>query len=210
MEFTNQEIIFLTSVSHGRKPLGVKLCMPKREEREDYIHQTIRSLTEKEILNKEGELTREGADILYIWEQYRNSERHISVNGTYMAEIPGGKLLAVIPTKKGYDVRFIMPETIMLNLLKENTYLCRKEEKALRGKWEDMDLEKWYEETAQMDGGLVFREYMRGKETTENIYCWKNEKGYLLNMTRRRVRELSTAVMRRQIYTMLGGNRNGI
>lgn len=60
-----------------------------------------------------------------------------------------------------------------------------------------------------MDGSILLKEYSHGKEIGENIYCWKETEGYLLNLKRKKVRNLSSGVMRRQVYTMLGGKGNG-
>lgn len=209
MEFTEQEIMFFTSVSHGRKPLGVTLSRPVAEGREQYIESTIQSLTKKGFINADGKLTRDGMEMLYFWEQYRNSKKHIAYNSTFAAPISEKALFAVTSTVKGYDVCFVMPEYIMLNLLKESAYLCMGEEKPGRGKWENLDVIEWLDRINDMDGSILLREYDYGKQMNEIVYCWTKEEGYLLNLSRRRMRNLSSAVMRKQIYTMLGGRKNG-
>ena len=209
MEFTEQEIMFLTSVSHGRKPLGVTLSMPVSEGREQYIKSTLQSLTEKGFINKEGKLTKDGMEILYFWEQYRNSKKHIAYNSTFAAPISEKALFAVTPIEAGYDVRFVMSEAIMLGLLKESDYLCMGEEKSKRGKWENLDIREWMDKINGMDGSILLREYDYGKQINELVYCWTKEEGYLLNLSRRRMRNLTSAVMRKQIYSMLGGRKNG-
>ncbi len=209
MEFTNQEVMFLTSVSRGRKPLGVKIDMPLMKERKKYVEQTIESLIKKGILDDKKKLTREGADILYFWEQYRNSEKHICLNDTFAAVLPNGKLIVVIQRENGYNLKIIVPEIVMLELLKESTYLCLGETKKLRGKWEYLDVKVWKEKIKEMEGCIYLKEYNHGKMISESIFCWLDEQGFLLNLVRKKVRSLSSGVMRRQIYTILGGIGNG-
>lgn len=209
MYFTNQEILFLISVSRGRELLGIETKMPVQEKREVFIKETIQSLIQKGILDKEERLTVEGADIVYLFEQYRNSPRHISLNDIYLAVLPEGKLIMAAPEAEGYDINLLEPEVLMLGILRSGEYLCHAEERAERGKWRDLNEELWKEEIEGMAGSILLREYSYGKKTDEKIYCWKDASGYLLNIKSKRVRELSSGVMRRQIYDMLGGNANG-
>ncbi len=66
-------------------------------------------------------------------------------------------------------------------------------------------MELWQEQIEKMDGNIHMREYENGKNVGERIYCWKEKEGYLLNLTGKRIRKLSSGVMRRQIYEMMGG-----
>ena len=209
MRFTKQEIMFLTSVSRGNKPLGITLCMPKQGEKEDYIRETLLSLTRKGLVSEEGILTKEGAGILKLWEMYRNSEKHVAVDDTYMALIPEGRLLMAAPVLEEYEVRFVMPEVFMHGILKAGNYLRLGEEKIVRGKWQEFDEAEWMEKTEDIEGSIHIREFTKGKQTSDSIYFWTKEKGYLVNVSRKRIRELSSGIMRRQIYASLGGRKNG-
>lgn len=60
MLFTNNEIVFLTSVSKGCMPFGIHYKMPKEGEKEAFIEDAIQSLMQKGILNEERKLTQEG------------------------------------------------------------------------------------------------------------------------------------------------------
>ncbi len=208
MEFTEQEIMFLTSVSRGRKPLGVTLSMPTSEERKQYIQSTLQSLEEKGFIDTAGNLTKDGMEMLNFWEQYRNSKEHIAYNSTFAAPISKKALFAVTQVEGGYDIRFIMPEAIMLAILKEDGYLRMEEDKPKRGRWEDLEVVEWLNKINEMDGSVLLREYVYGKQVNEVIFCWTKEEGYLLNLSRKRMRTLSSGVMRRQLYAMLGGKKN--
>lgn len=56
-----------------------------------------------------------------------------------------------------------------------------------------------------MEGCVPIAEYENGKLLGRRIFYWKENQGYLMNLDRLRVRSLSPAVMRRQIFKMLGG-----
>lgn len=201
--------MFLTSVSHGKKPMGIALCKPKLEEKESYIRETLLSLARKGIINEEGRLTREGGVVLRFWEMYRNSEKHVAIGDTYMALLPEEKLLMVAPAGEEYEVRFIMPEVLMHGILKLSEYLRLGEEKSVRGKWQEYDKAEWMEKAADIKGSIHLQEFTKGIQTGDKIYLWTKGEGYLVNIARSRIRELSSGVMRRQIYAALGGSRNG-
>lgn len=209
MRFTKQEIMFLTSVSSGKKPLGVVLQMPPEGKREAYIQETLQSLIRKGLVSEAGELTREGVVVLQAWEMYRNSEKHVAVDDSYMALIPEGRLLMVAPAMEEYELRFVMPEIIMHGLLKASDYLRLGEEKIIRGKWQEFNEAEWKEKIEDIEGSIHLREFTNGKQISDSVYFWNKEKGYLLNLSRSRIRELSSGIMRRQIYTTLGGSKNG-
>lgn len=209
MEFTNKEVMFLLSVSRGRVPLGIKMKMPKETERENYVKETIKSLVGKGILDKEEHLTKEGADVITFFEQYRNCKRHITLNDINAAVMPEGRLITVIAYKQGYDISYVSPEVLMTGVLHQFEYLRKGEESPIRGKWKDLDVKQWQERIDEMEGNILLREYENGKRISERIYCWKEKEGYLLNLTGKRIRSLSPGVMRRQIYGILGGGSYG-
>ena len=60
MLFTNNEIVFMTSVSKGSLPFGIRYRMPAEEEKEAFIEEAMQSLVKKGILNEERKLTEEG------------------------------------------------------------------------------------------------------------------------------------------------------
>lgn len=204
MEFTNQEIMFLTSVSRGRMPFGISVRRPLKEEEEIYVKETMKSLQQKGILDEKERLTEEGIVIIHFWEKYRNCNRHITFNDVRAALLPEGKIIMVTGKEENYDIRMIMPEIFMYGVLKNNDFLCigGKDE---RGKWQDMDVDSWQKQIGEMDGSIFLSEYIQGKKVDEKIYCWKDKDGYLLNVQKKRVRVLSSSVMRRQIYRVIKG-----
>ena len=206
MRFSEKEIVFLTSVSRGRLPFGVTYEIPPVSERKNYVEETIRSLKKKAILDEAGQLTREGAEILHLWEQYRNSKRHIRLNHLNVAILAKGMLFIVIQMEDSYELGCIHSALVMTELLKNAEYLCRDEQVPIRGKWEKIENGTWSEDKEVVDGCILLYEYDTGILMQEKVYYWKGQSGYLYHKTRQRIRELSPAVMRKQIYRILEGS----
>lgn len=203
MNFSKQEIAFLTSISRGRAPLGVKCPIPKPEEREKYIEEAIASMKEKNIIGADDELTKEGAVVIALWEHYRNSKRHIRLNHVYAAILPGNVVITVSENEDGYEVEAIRSELFMLELIKHMEYLRLEEKSEERGKWQDIREEEWMEKLEGMDNGILLYEFLSGRLQSEKVYFWQDETGYLFHKTNGRIRTLSPGVMRKQIYRIL-------
>lgn len=203
MRLTNNEIVFLISVTRGRAPLGITYHLPKPEEREAFLVETIRLLKEKGILDKEEKLTREGAALLWAFEQYRNSRTHVRLNHVIAAVLPGDVLVTVTEVEGGYEAACMRSELLMTELLKQSEYLRRGEEKAERGRWRDISEEEWKKQLEESEGAVYMAEYRSGSLLLEKIYYWKGEKGCLLQKEKGRIRELSPGLMRKQIYQKL-------
>ena len=126
-----------------------------------------------------------------------------------IAVLSEGKLIVLIPVEEEYEVQVMIPELIMFQILKENRYLCLQEEEAVRGKWEKLDTGAWLSKIKDMDSCLLLKEYQNGKLIGNHIYCMKEMEGWLINLGRKRIRRLSSRVMRRQRYSILGGSEYG-
>ena len=99
MKFSDSEMMFMISVSRGRKPLGIDIKIPEDSQREEYIKDAIYSLRNKNIVDENLKLTKEGADLLFFFETYRNSYRHVVLDQIYAAVLPRDRLITVM--KKG-------------------------------------------------------------------------------------------------------------
>lgn len=65
MKFSDSEMMFMISVSRGRKPLGIDIKIPEDSQREEYIKDAIYSLRNKNIVDENLKLTKEGADLFF-------------------------------------------------------------------------------------------------------------------------------------------------
>lgn len=208
MLFTNNEIVFLTSVSKGSRPFGIHYRMPKEGEKETFIEEAIQSLIRKGILNEERKLTEEGAAIVRFFELYRSCHRYITINRVKAAVLENGKLITVCKEKDCYEMCCTDSAALMLALLKQSKFLCSGEEKAERGKWYGIMPQEWQQIMGEMEGCIPVCEYENARLTGRKLFYWKGGEGYLLNPERMRVRRLSPSYMRRQLYTILGGKED--
>ncbi|MDE6748381.1 MAG: DUF5081 family protein [Lachnospiraceae bacterium] len=208
MLFTNNEIIFLTSVSRGNAPFGIRYRMPAESERETFFEETIESLVKKGILNDKRKLTEEGAAIIRFFELYRNCRRHVTVNKVKAAVLENRKLITLCKDTDCYEMCCTDSAVMMLSLLKQSEYLCRGEEKAERGKWRGIMPQEWEQTMREMEGCIPVCEYEDAKLLGRKLFYWKGGEGYLLNPERMRVRSLSPSYMRRQLYMILGGKED--
>lgn len=206
MQFTNNEIVFLTSVSKGRKPLGIHYRMPQDDRRQEFIEETIQSLIQKGLLDSERQLTKEGAAMIRFWEIYRNSKKHVVVNRIKAAVLEDGKLITVCGNGDFYEVVCMESAVFMMGIVKKAEYLRLGEQKPERGKWQSIKPEEWEQEMATAEGCIPIAEYENGFLQSQKLYYWKENQGFLMSLDRLRVRSLSPTVMRKQIFKILGGD----
>ncbi len=225
MLFTNNEIVFFTSVSRGKTPFGVRYRMPEEGGREAFIEETMQSLMQKGILNDKRKLTKKGAMFIRSWELYRNCRKHVIVNRIRAAVLGDGKLITVcrVPdSERGsagstdmpgndageYEICCMDSAVLMLSILKQSDYLCLEEKEAERGRWHGISTVQWQEELDGMEGCIPVCEYENAGLTGRKLFYWKSGEGYQLNMERMRIRNISPAYMRRQLYQILGGRED--
>lgn len=207
MRLSNEEIVFLTSTSRGRTPLGVKYRISgKQQEKDKFIDKTFEILKQKNIVDDNYMLTMDGAELLFYWETYRNCEKHIVIDDTLtLAILPNSYIMVLCPVEDEYLFHMFQPETLMIKLLEDFPFLCEKDNSNQKGKWENINIDVWKEKIDSMEKNLFISEYKDGIKINDKVYCYETGIGYLLNLTTKRVRTLSGGAMRRQIYRMIGG-----
>lgn len=204
MILTTNEIVFLTSVSKGRKPLGVTYTLPSDGNRIRYMEETMEMLKEKKILDEQQKLTTDGLYLLRFWEGYRNGKNHFSINNTYFMPVNKKYMLMLEKRNEQYFFQCISPELILFELLRQSEGLRQGEETPIRGKW--FDLEEWENDIDQLSEIIMFREYYYGKIKEEKAYAFKGSQGYIINLKQKRAREISTGWMRKQIFQEITGS----
>ena len=209
MHFNNEEIVFLTSVSRGNVPFGIKYKMPAEGDKGAFVERAIQSLMKKGILDEQRELTKEGAVIIRCWEEYRNCKDHVLIHQIRAALLPDGMLIVALPEGEEYEVRYMNVEVLMLAILKQAQSLCGASELPERGKWQDIPEEEPERESEEPEGMIPVVRYEYHKEIDRRFIYWKGNKVYQVNPERMRIRTLSPAAARKMIYTMIGGKSHG-
>lgn len=205
MRFTNEEIVFLTSVSGGNVPFGIKSKMPAEGEKDAFVERAIQSLMKKGILNEQRKLTQEGTAIIRCWEEYRNCKDHVMIHQIRAALLPDGMLITVLPKEDAYEVQYMNAEVLMLAILKQARSLCGASKQPERGKWQNIA----EEEQDAPEGIIPIIRFEHHKETDRRVICWKGDSIYQINLERMRARILSPAAARKMIYMMIGGGSHG-
>lgn len=208
MQFTQEEIFFFNSMTKGRMPFEIVCKLPEQKTSEEIVEETIQSCMQKGLIGEDRHLTKTGLVMLHSWEQYRNSRWHVKMNELRIALLPNNKLIIAYPKDGGYDIQCLRSELVMFALLKQSEYLRQGEERPQRGKWRSISEEEWEQEIEEMEGAIPLFLYENRKRIERKVYYWKNEQGYVFNMDRKRVRELSPCVMRKQIYRTLQGGES--
>lgn len=203
MILTEKEIIFLTSVSRGRAPLGVTYTLPPETKRRQYIEETLQKLREKNLVDQEGSLTMDGACLVRLWEEYRNGNFHFAINKTFFMPVGDSYLMMLSKIEDKYMFQWIQSELLLLELMQQAEALRLGEKEPFRGKWTGIeDVELFLE---QITESILIREYHKGKLQSEKAYVWKEKQGYLINLKKKRIRKLSVGYIRKQIYQMVMG-----
>lgn len=203
MRLSDAEMMFMISVSKGRKPLGIGVKMPENKEREAYVQNTVCSLREKGIVNENMGLTKEGADLLYFFEIYRNNHRHVVLDQVYVAVLPKNRLITVERKESSYEFSCISTAVLLEALLGYSEFLNSHDEHPRRGSWESITARALTEKVQSSTGGVWIREYIEGVSSGEKYYGWDMQQGYVVNLEKNRIRSLSPSWMRKQICRLL-------
>ena len=154
MKFSDSEMMFMISVSRGRKPLGIDIKIPEDSQREEYIKDAIYSLRNKNIVDENLKLTKEGADLLFFFETYRNSYRHVVLDQIYAAVLPRDRLITVMKKEDGYEFNCISSSVLLEALLGYSEFLKCEDHQPGRGNWESTTVEELFQRIQNSTGGV--------------------------------------------------------
>lgn len=203
MRLNQDELLFLNHVTEGEPPFGMFLRYPPNMEVSSYKNKVMRSLLEKGIIDTQQKFTKEGVAILLLWEEYRNCKKHVVLNHILMAVLPNRRVIGIIKKEHEFEIFSTDSAAIMLALLKKYDFLC------LGNTEGNYHLEKysyadWAKEMEQYgDNILVFGEYTEYTPKKEEIYYWKEDKGYRYDLNTGYRRQISSRAMRLQFLRHL-------
>lgn len=203
MKFSDSEMMFMISVSRGRKPLGIDIKIPEESQREEYIKDAIYSLRNKNIVDENLKLTKEGADLLFFFETYRNSYRHVALDQIYAAVLPRDRLITVMKKEDGYELNCISSSVLLEALLGYSEFLKCEDHQPGRGNWENTTVEELFQRIQNSTGGVWVKRFTGGKPDGEKFYGWDKQQGYVVNLERNRIRSLSPLWMRKQLCQLV-------
>lgn len=206
MKFSEQEMVFLNSISDGPPPFGLTLHVPEDKAREQYVAQTIQSLQKKNVIGPDGKLSRLGVIPVRVFELYKNAESHVLLNGLLLCGTEDRRRICIAQDKDGYDLFCMDAAAILVLLLKASPYMRRaqpkdvpapKPRKLKEGEWEHAA------ETYSDRNILAFR--FEGRSPVERkVFCWDDENGYEYDLAAEECTAISPREMRLRFMKLLG------
>lgn len=204
LKFTEEELIFINSITKGPAPFGVFLKYPVWRDTEELKSEVLTSLQEKQILGEDKKITEYGMIPLILWEEYRNAVRHIVLNQVCFAVLSNGRLVGVRKAEKQYYLTTGRGKEIFLELLKNNTFLCGGEKEGEHYTSRKLTYEEWSKMIREKDSNiLVTGSYVNYRPEKEIAYYWEGEEGYQYDMNKERERRLKPRQMRLRLMELL-------
>lgn len=206
MKFTEQEMVFLNSLSDGPSPFGISLTVPSDEDKEHYLVSTIQSLKEKNIVDADSKLSKLGVIPVKVLEIYKNADEHILLNRLCMCRTSDNQLICILPDENGYDMFSVDPSVILLMLLKQSSYLCKAQEKDVVPYLpQKMDYVKWQQSTAPFAGhSVVVGKFQKDVPILEKNYYWDEQNGFQYDFHTEEQTQLNPREMRLQFMDIFG------
>lgn len=210
LKFTEEELIFINSITKGPAPFGVFLKYPVWRDTEELKSEVLTSLQEKQILGEDKKITEYGMIPLILWEEYRNAVRHIVLNQVCFAVLSNGRLVGVRKAEKQYYLTTGRGKEIFLELLKNNTFLCGGEKEGEHYTSRKLTYEEWSKMIREKDSNiLVTGSYVNYRPEKEIAYYWEGEEGYQYDMNKGRERRLKPRQMRLRLMELLNIREGG-
>jgi hypothetical protein len=215
MNLTQEELLFINEVTKGREPFGLFLKYPEQDEMEKYKMEVVKSLQEKGILSETQSFTQKGIALLLLWEEYRNCEKHLIMNHTYLSISQNRRVVGIKKTKGEYQLFSTDSMAILYTILRDYKFL-QQEDIRKQYKAEKVSYEAWSKEIETFgDQILIIGDY-RKKEVLdaeivnqeevrkECVYYWKDHHGYMYDMNLGERREAGPRTIRMELLRYLG------
>jgi len=200
MKFTTQEMVCLNSILGGKNIFGIALQLPAIMIEEDYIRETQELLIEKGVLDKERHLTKEGAILIKLLDEYKKAEKHIFLNKSRMSLHKDGSMIIISKMKDGYEFQRQHKTAFIFNMLKQVSFLRNE------GKPEDRMVEKvpFKEFELTLDDFkaeeiFVLKKFEKYSAVFEKIYCLKNSHGIEYELQKEEKKQINSWELRKVI-----------
>lgn len=204
MKLSQNELLFLNSVTKGAAPFGILFQFPGAEHATAYQAEVLQSLKEKGILDETEKFTEKGTILLLLWECYRNSKKHLILNRMYLAEGPDSQLIGIEKKEDGYELFLTDGGTVMAAVLTKYEFL-RQGNTAGDYQLEQVDYQEWGKEMAAYgEHVLMLGEYQEKEPQKEEVYYWEEMCGYRYDIRTGYRRQMSSRSMRIKLLTYFG------
>jgi len=208
MKLNQDELVFLTGVTKGAEPFGLFLKYPGKDRIEDYKKEVLSSLQEKGILDQEQKFTREGTALLLLWEAYRGCKKHLILNHLYLAVCPNRRVIGIGKQGEDYELFSTDSAVVLTALLKKYEFLrtdgTKEHHLPKKLPCEKLPYGDWVKELEDcQENLLILGDYREKTPRQEDVYYWKENKGYRYDPGNGYRREISSRSMRLQFLNYL-------
>lgn len=201
---SEQELLWMNQVTRGAAPFGVCLKYPANKDVGEVKTQLTESLKEKRILDGSGRLSSYGTTQLMLWEEYRRAERHLVVNGMFLAVLENGRMVAVKKGGTGYYMTTTWGQEVLLALLKEIPFLRQGDEEQENVPSCRLSYEEWSKKMQEEGWEILFTGSFRNYEPEKEVaYCWKEGIGCQYDLNRGWERRIRPRQMRLRLMEFL-------
>ncbi len=177
MRVSQDELLFINSVTKGPEPFGVLLRYPGQEKISGFKKEVIQTLQMKQILNENQKFTKEGAALLLLWEEYRNSRKHLILNHIILAICPKGRVIGITKQENGYEIFSVHGAVVMTALLKKYKFL-RMETRGMNCEQKKIPYADWAKEMERYGENVIITGVFHEREPeTEEVFYWSGDKG---------------------------------
>lgn len=205
MKFTENEMVFLNSITEGDTVFGIPLRFCIKQEKEKEIENTIQGLIQKGILKSKSVLSEQGVLPARALELYKESKTHIIINYIHIALIEGADSIVIIPAyneSEEYELLRI-PRVALL-------YVLLKQYPVLRGRKYGMEKQtqiRKYEEFLNIlkkyEGNLLVGTFYEGKMKSEQVYYWKGKELWCYDLETQINKEKDFVQVRKEMLRLL-------
>lgn len=211
MKFSNNEMIFLNSLSDGPVPFGLSFHMPEDKEKDRFILETIQSLQEKNIIGADGKLSKLGVIPVKILELYKNAESHVLLNHLLLCGTSDRRRICIVPDSDGYDMFCIDSTAILFMFLKESAFMQKAQQKNAPLFFpRKMKTEEWQRAASKYSGRNILACRFQGPCPVERkIFYWDDQNGYEYNFASEECKKISPREMRLCLMSMIGMKTGG-
>lgn len=202
MRFTEQEMVFFSSITKGKNILGIPLHFHKGENGEA-IEQTIRGLIKKGVLKSETELSENGFLPAHALESYKNASDHLILNFLHIAILEDDDAIVIIPLKNREYEMFRIPRVALMYKLLEQYPVLRGAGEGISEGEEQKDVDTFLKELTGYEGSIMAGKYRNGAVEREQVYFWQGENLYRYMFGSRIKSRMDAVAVRRELIALL-------
>lgn len=175
MKFTENEMVFLNSITEGKYIFGLNIEFSYKNNRAAEIENTIQGLIKKGILESETKLSSVGFLPAKALEMYKESKIYIRINDLKAAIINDSEMIAISPAENNQFELQRVPKAVILYLILEKFSVLRNKLKSVDSKPEKIEEDDILKEIKKSEGHILIEKFEETSYKTGCVYYWNKE-----------------------------------